>query len=52
MNFWQFGLGHFTAKTIVDAESGPQVSQVVIDAIAERGEMTPATDGRISRTSR
>ena len=40
------------AKTIVDAESGPQVSQVVIDAIAARGEIAPATDGRINRTVR
>jgi 2',3'-cyclic-nucleotide 2'-phosphodiesterase (5'-nucleotidase family) len=42
--------GH--AKTIVDAESGPQVSQVVIDAIAARGEIAPALDGRIGRAAR
>ena len=42
--------GH--AKTIVDAESGPQVSQVVIDAIAVRAEIAPALDGRIGRAAR
>jgi len=42
--------GH--AKTIVDAESGPQVSQVVIDAIAARAEIAPALDGRIGRAAR
>jgi 5'-nucleotidase len=42
--------GH--AKTIVDAESGPQVSQVVIDVIAARAEIAPALDGRIGRTAR
>ena len=40
------------AKTIVDAESGPQVSQVVIDAIAARAEIAPAVDGRIGRAVR
>jgi 5'-nucleotidase / UDP-sugar diphosphatase len=40
------------AKTIVDAESGPQVSQVVIDAIAARAEIAPAVDGRIVRAVR
>ena len=40
------------AKIIVDAESGPQVSQVVIDAIAARGEIAPALDGRIGRAAR
>jgi 2',3'-cyclic-nucleotide 2'-phosphodiesterase (5'-nucleotidase family) len=40
------------AKTIVDAESGPQVSQVVLDAIAARGEIAPAVDGRIDRAAR
>ena len=40
------------AKTIVDAESGPQVSQVVIDAIAARAEIAPAVDGRIGRAAR
>ena len=40
------------AKTIVDAESGPQVSQVVIDAIAARAEIAPAVDGRIGRALR
>jgi 5'-nucleotidase len=41
-----------SAKTIVDAESGPQVTQVVLDAIAARGEIAPATDGRITRVGR
>jgi len=40
------------AKTIVDAESGPQVSQVVIDAIAAGAEIAPAVDGRIGRAVR
>jgi len=40
------------AKVIIDAESGPQVAQVVIDAIALRHEIAPATDGRISQTAR
>lgn len=40
------------AKTIVEAESGPQVSQVVLDAIAARGEIAPAVDGRIDRAAR
>ena len=40
------------AKTIVDAESGPQVSQVVIDAIVARAEIAPALDGRIERAAR
>jgi 5'-nucleotidase len=42
--------GH--AKTLVDAESGPQISQVVIDAISARAEMAPALDGRIGRAAR
>jgi hypothetical protein len=37
---------------IVDAGSGPQMAQVVIDAIALRREIAPATDGRISQTAR
>src|SRR6267378_2185066 len=40
------------AKTMIGAESGPQVSQVVLDAIASRGEIAPAVDGRIGRTAR
>jgi 5'-nucleotidase / UDP-sugar diphosphatase len=43
-----FGL----AKTIVDAESGPQVSQVVIDAIAARAEIAPVLESRIGRAAR
>lgn len=39
------------AKTIVGAESGPHVSQVVLDAIATRGEIQPAVDGRIGRAA-
>ena len=40
------------AKMIIDAGSGPQMAQVVIDAIALRREIAPATDGRISQTAR
>jgi 5'-nucleotidase len=40
------------AKTVIDAESGPQVSQVVLDAIAARGEIAPTVDGRIARSAR
>jgi len=40
------------AKTMIGAESGPQVSQVVLDAIASRGEIAPAVDGRIGRAAR
>ena len=39
-------------KMIIDPESGPQIAQVVIDAIALRREIAPATDGRISQTAR
>ena len=40
------------ANTLIGAESGPQVSQVVLDAIASRGEIAPAVDGRIGRAAR
>ena len=40
------------AKMIIDPESGPQIAGVVIDAIALRREIAPATDGRISQTAR
>ena len=40
------------ASMIIDAESGPQVSQVLLDAIAARGQIAPALDGRIGRVSR
>jgi 5'-nucleotidase / UDP-sugar diphosphatase len=40
------------AKALIGAESGPQVAQVVLDAIALRGEIAPAIDGRIGRAAR
>lgn len=35
------------ARVLVDEASGPQLTQLVLDAIARRGTIAPATDGRI-----
>ena len=39
-------------KVLVDESSGPQVAQIVMDAIVARGAIAPATDGRIATTAR
>jgi len=36
-------------RALVDGTSGPQVAQIVMDAIVARGAIAPATDGRIGR---
>jgi len=36
-------------RVLVDETSGPQVAQIVMDAIVARGAIAPATDGRIGR---
>jgi len=36
-------------RVVVDETSGPQVAQIVMDAIVARGAIAPATDGRIGR---
>ena len=36
-------------KVLVDGASGPQVAQIVMDAIVARGAIAPTTDGRIGR---
>ena len=43
-----FGRG----KVLVDESSGPQVAQIVMDAIVARGTIAPATDGRIATSAR
>ena len=39
-------------KILVDESSGPQVAQIVMDAIVARGTIAPATDGRIATSAR
>jgi 5'-nucleotidase len=39
-------------KVVLDASSGPQVAQIVMDAIVARGVIAPATDGRIATSPR
>jgi len=36
-------------RVLVDETSGPQVAQIVMNAIVARGAIAPATDGRIGR---
>ncbi|PYN23967.1 MAG: bifunctional metallophosphatase/5'-nucleotidase [Candidatus Rokuibacteriota bacterium] len=40
------------AAVIIGGASGPQVAQLLLDAIAVRGEIAPATDGRITEAAR
>ncbi|MGH7341109.1 MAG: 5'-nucleotidase C-terminal domain-containing protein, partial [Candidatus Rokuibacteriota bacterium] len=40
-----FGRG----RVLVNESSGPQVAQLVMDAIVARGTIAPALDGRIGR---
>jgi 2',3'-cyclic-nucleotide 2'-phosphodiesterase (5'-nucleotidase family) len=39
-------------KVLIDETSGPQVAQIVMDAIVARGTITPVTDGRITASAR
>ena len=39
-------------KVLIDESSGPQVAQIVMDAIVARGTITPVTDGRITAGAR
>ena len=39
-------------KVLIDESSGPQVAQIVMDAIVARGTITPVTDGRITASAR
>jgi len=39
-------------KVLIDESSGPQVAQIVMDAIVTRGTITPVTDGRITAGAR
>lgn len=39
-------------KVLVDESSGPQVAQIVMDAIVTRGTIMPVTDGRITTGTR
>jgi 5'-nucleotidase len=39
-------------RVLVDAVSGPQLSDVVLDAIAARGTIAPGVDGRLRDSSR
>jgi 5'-nucleotidase len=39
-------------QIVVDESSGPQVAQIVMDAIVTRGAIAPVTDGRIATTAR
>jgi 5'-nucleotidase len=36
-------------RALVDETSGPQVAQIVMDAVVARGAIAPVTDGRIGR---
>jgi 5'-nucleotidase/UDP-sugar diphosphatase len=36
-------------RVLLDETSGPQVAQIVMDAIVTRGAIAPAADGRIGR---
>jgi 2',3'-cyclic-nucleotide 2'-phosphodiesterase (5'-nucleotidase family) len=38
------------AHVLVDAVSGPQLSDVLVDAIASRGSISPSVDGRLTPT--
>jgi 5'-nucleotidase len=47
------GFGEFAgASVLVGEESGPQLADLVLDAIATRGTIAPEVDGRIIRTVR
>jgi len=37
---------------LVDAVSGPQLSDVLLEAIAARGTIAPAVDGRLRDSTR
>jgi 5'-nucleotidase len=37
---------------VINESSGPQVAQIVMDAIVARGTITPVTDGRITASAR
>ena len=39
-------------RALVAEEAGPPLAQVVLDAIAARGTIAPAADGRITRAGR
>jgi 5'-nucleotidase len=39
-------------KVVIGESSGPPVAQIVMDAIVARGTIAPATDGRITTSSR
>ena len=39
-------------KVLIDESSGPQVAQIVMDAMVARGTITPVTDGRITASAR
>jgi 5'-nucleotidase / UDP-sugar diphosphatase len=39
-------------KVVVNESSGPQVAQIVMDAVVARGAIAPATDGRIAASAR
>jgi 5'-nucleotidase len=39
-------------KVVINESSGPQVAQIVMDAIVARGTITPVTDGRIAASAR
>ena len=38
------------AKVLVNRESGPQLGDLVLDAITRRGTIAPVVDGRLRRT--
>jgi 5'-nucleotidase len=40
------------SKVVVNESSGPQVAQIVMDAVVARGAIAPATDGRIAASAR
>ena len=37
------------AKVLVSRESGPQLGDLILDAIAKRGTIAPAVDARLRR---
>jgi len=39
-------------RVVISEASGPQVAQLILDAIIARGTIAPTTDGRIATSSR
>jgi 2',3'-cyclic-nucleotide 2'-phosphodiesterase (5'-nucleotidase family) len=41
-----------TTKVLVDAQSGPDLARLIVDAVATRESIAPAVDGRLRAVAR